>query len=29
MTRSKNINDIFARMYHGDIQGRIVIDFQR
>jgi hypothetical protein len=23
-----NINDIFARMHHGDIQGRIVIDFQ-
>jgi alcohol dehydrogenase, propanol-preferring len=25
----ENINDIFARMHHGDIQGRIVIDFQR
>jgi len=23
-----NINDILARMHHGDIQGRIVIDFQ-
>ena len=25
----ENINDIFARMHHGDIQGRIVIDFQK
>ena len=25
----ENINDIFARMHHGDIQGRIVINFQR
>ena len=25
----ENINNIFARMHHGDIQGRIVIDFQR
>lgn len=25
----EDINDIFARMQHGDIQGRIVIDFQR
>lgn len=25
----ENINDIFARMHHGDIQGRIVIDFQQ
>jgi propanol-preferring alcohol dehydrogenase len=25
----EDINDIFARMHHGDIQGRIVIDFQR
>ena len=24
----ENINDIFARMHRGDIQGRIVIDFQ-
>jgi alcohol dehydrogenase, propanol-preferring len=24
-----NINDIFARMHRGDIQGRVVIDFQR
>lgn len=24
----ENINDIFARMHHGDIQGRIVIDFE-
>jgi propanol-preferring alcohol dehydrogenase len=24
-----NINDVFARMHHGDIQGRIVIDFQK
>ncbi len=24
----ENINDIFARMHHGEIQGRIVIDFQ-
>jgi len=24
----EDINDIFARMQHGDIQGRIVIDFQ-
>ena len=27
--RLENINDIFARMRAGDIQGRIVIDFQR
>jgi propanol-preferring alcohol dehydrogenase len=27
--RLEHINDIFARMQHGDIQGRIVIDFQR
>jgi propanol-preferring alcohol dehydrogenase len=26
--RLENINDIFARMHAGDIQGRIVIDFQ-
>lgn len=25
----ENINEIFARMHRGDIQGRIVIDFQR
>lgn len=25
----EDINDIFARMHHGDIRGRIVIDFQR
>ncbi len=25
----EDINDIFARMHHGDIQGRIVIDYQR
>ncbi len=25
----ENINDIFARMHHGDIQGRIVIDFEK
>ncbi|OZI61914.1 alcohol dehydrogenase AdhP [Bordetella genomosp. 11] len=25
----ENINDIFARMHHGDIQGRIVIDFRQ
>ncbi|HUO73919.1 MAG TPA: alcohol dehydrogenase AdhP [Solirubrobacteraceae bacterium] len=25
--RLEDINDIFARMHHGDIQGRIVIDF--
>ena len=25
----ENINDIFARMRHGDIQGRVVIDFQK
>ncbi|HTO63322.1 MAG TPA: zinc-dependent alcohol dehydrogenase, partial [Bradyrhizobium sp.] len=25
----EDINDIFARMHHGDIQGRLVIDFQR
>jgi propanol-preferring alcohol dehydrogenase len=24
----ENINDIFARMRHGDIQGRVVIDFE-
>ncbi|WP_429925712.1 alcohol dehydrogenase AdhP (plasmid) [Agrobacterium vitis] len=24
----ENINDVFARMHHGDIQGRIVLDFQ-
>ena len=24
----ENINDIFARMRKGDIQGRIVVDFQ-
>jgi propanol-preferring alcohol dehydrogenase len=27
--RLENINNIFARMHAGDIQGRIVIDFQR
>ena len=27
--RLENINDIFARMHHGDIQGRIVIDFAK
>jgi len=27
--RLEDINDIFARMHHGDIQGRIVIDFQK
>jgi alcohol dehydrogenase, propanol-preferring len=27
--RLENINDIFARMHAGDIQGRIVIDFQK
>lgn len=25
----ENINSIFARMHQGDIQGRIVIDFQK
>jgi len=25
----EDINDIFARMHRGDIQGRIVIDFQK
>jgi len=25
----ENINDIFARMHKGDIQGRIVIDFAK
>ena len=25
----ENINDIFAKMHHGDIQGRIVIDFRK
>ena len=25
----ENINDIFARLHHGDVQGRVVIDFQR
>ena len=25
----ENINRIFARMHAGDIEGRIVIDFQR
>lgn len=25
----ENINGIFARMHHGDIQGRIVIDFEK
>lgn len=25
----ENINDVFARMHHGDIEGRIVIDFER
>ncbi|UHD44076.1 alcohol dehydrogenase AdhP [Aureimonas altamirensis] len=24
-----NINDVFTRMHHGDIQGRIVLDFQK
>ena len=24
----ENINDIFARMHHGEIEGRIVIDFE-
>ncbi len=24
----ENINDVFTRMHHGDIQGRIVLDFQ-
>jgi propanol-preferring alcohol dehydrogenase len=24
----ENINDIFARMHKGDIQGRVVIDFE-
>ena len=24
----ENINDILARMHHGEIEGRIVIDFQ-
>ena len=27
--RLENVNDIFARMHKGDIQGRIVIDFQQ
>jgi alcohol dehydrogenase, propanol-preferring len=27
MEKLENINDIFARMHHSDIQGRIVIDF--
>ena len=27
--RLENINDIFARMHKGDIQGRIVIDFEK
>jgi propanol-preferring alcohol dehydrogenase len=27
--RLENINDIFARMHKGDIQGRIVLDFQQ
>ena len=25
----ENINDIFTKMHHGDIQGRIVIDFEK
>jgi propanol-preferring alcohol dehydrogenase len=25
----ENINDIFSRMHKGDIQGRIVIDFEK
>ena len=24
----ENINDVFARMHHGDIEGRVVIDFE-
>lgn len=24
-----NINDVFARMHQGDIEGRVVIDFQK
>ena len=27
--RLENINDIFARMHKGDIQGRVVIDFEK
>jgi D-arabinose 1-dehydrogenase-like Zn-dependent alcohol dehydrogenase len=27
MEKLENINDIFARMHHSDVQGRIVIDF--
>jgi propanol-preferring alcohol dehydrogenase len=27
--RLESINEIFARMHAGDIQGRIVIDFQK
>ncbi|WP_072572318.1 alcohol dehydrogenase AdhP [Granulibacter bethesdensis] len=27
--RLENINDIFARMHEGDIQGRVVIDFEK
>ena len=27
--RLENINDIFSRMHAGDIQGRVVIDFQK
>ncbi|HEX7783938.1 MAG TPA: alcohol dehydrogenase AdhP [Sphingobium sp.] len=27
--RLENINDIFARMHNGDIQGRVVIDFEQ
>ena len=23
-----NINDVFARMHKGDIQGRVVLDFE-
>ena len=26
---AKNINQIFTRMHAGDIEGRIVIDFQK
>ena len=25
----ENINDIFSRMHKGDIQGRVVIDFEQ
>ncbi|TIV44482.1 MAG: zinc-dependent alcohol dehydrogenase, partial [Mesorhizobium sp.] len=25
----ENINDIFSRMHKGDIQGRIVIDYEK